>query len=160
MFKAINVILQQFCHIWYNYTQLESAWKRMQLDAGYRGSRIETKSLQTHCHRHTLISRWWDIGLVWTPSHLETDGNERADQLAKKGSAANTPEFNDHHTSKAWLHRRAREYLMSRWKTEIGMTSATWKYPLEWENWSFRDSKAIFGIYCDRTEVDPRPNND
>jgi hypothetical protein len=102
----------------------------------------------------TLIARGWDIGLVWTPSHLGIDGNERADQLAKKGSAANTPEYNDHYTSKAWLHRRAREYLMSRWKTEIGMTSATWKYPLEWENWSFRDSKAIFGIYCGRTEVD------
>jgi hypothetical protein len=108
----------------------------------------------------TLISRGWDIGLVWTPSHLEIDGNERANQLAEKGSAANTPECNDDYTSKAWLHRRAREHLISRWKTEIGMASATWKYPLEWENWSSRDSKAIFGIYCGRTEVDPRPNKD
>jgi hypothetical protein len=108
----------------------------------------------------TLISHEWDIGLVWTPNHLDIDGNEREDQLAKKGSAANTPECNDHYTSKAWLHRRAKEHLMLRWKTEIGMTSATWKYPFEWENWSFRDSKAIFGIYCGRTEVDPRPNND
>jgi hypothetical protein len=108
----------------------------------------------------TLIAHGWDIGLVWMPSHLEIDGNERPDQLAKKGSAANTPECDDHYTSKAWLHRRAREHLMSRWKTEIGMTCVTWKYPLEWENWSFRNSKAIFGIYCGRTGVDPRPNND
>jgi hypothetical protein len=49
---------------------------------------------------------------------------------------------------------------MSRWRTEIGMTFATWKYPLELENWSFRDSKAIFGIYCGRAEVDPRPDRD
>jgi ribonuclease HI len=39
----------------------------------------------------TLIAHGWDIGLVWTPSHLEIDGNEREDQVAKKGSAASTP---------------------------------------------------------------------
>jgi hypothetical protein len=61
----------------------------------------------------TLITHGWDIGLVWAPSHLEIDANERADQLAKKGSAANTPKCNDHYTSKAWLHRRAREHLLN-----------------------------------------------
>jgi hypothetical protein len=102
-----------------------------------------------------------DIGLVWIPSYLDIDGNERADQLAKKGSAANTPECNDHYTSKALLQE-------SEGTSDVTMENRNWndprdmtrKYPLEWGNCSFRDSKAIFGIYCGRTEVDPRPNND
>lgn len=56
----------------------------------------------------------------------------------------------DLYTSKAWLKRKAREWLMQRWKAEIGIDITTWKYSPGWEDWPFRDSKAFFNIY-------PRP---
>jgi hypothetical protein len=46
--------------------------------------------------------------------------------------------------------------FISKWRTAVGSDTVTWKYPTEWEKWSYREARAIFHTYCGRTDIDPR----
>jgi ribonuclease HI len=102
-----------------------------------------------------LIQLGWIINTVWVPSHCGIEGNDNADRLAKKGATSALNQCPYSYTSVAWLKRKAKEVFLSKWRTAMGDTKITWKYPDERSNWSFRLAQAIFKVYCGRTSIDP-----
>jgi hypothetical protein len=51
----------------------------------------------------------------WVPGHVEVEGNEKADQLAKKGAEHKRKE-RDAYTSITYMKRRIREKAMETWR--------------------------------------------
>jgi ribonuclease HI len=103
-----------------------------------------------------LVNSGWAIQSVWAPSHIGIGGNEIADNLAKKGTYPNNNLCTASYTSKAWIERKAREIFLGRWRLNIGSENLSWKYPSEWEGWTYREARAYFRTYSGRTDIDPR----
>jgi hypothetical protein len=53
--------------------------------------------------------------ILWVSGHVEVEGNEKADQLAKKGTEHKRKE-RDTHTSITYIKRRKREMAMEIWR--------------------------------------------
>jgi ribonuclease HI len=103
-----------------------------------------------------LVNSGWAIQSVWAPRHIGIGGNEIADNLAKKGTYPNNNLCTASYTSKAWIERKAREIFLGRWRLNIGSENLSWKYPSEWEGWTYREARAYFRTYSGRTDIDPR----
>jgi hypothetical protein len=90
-----------------------------------------------------------------TPSHIGIRGNEIADNLAKKGTYPNNNLCTASYASRAWIERKAREIFLGRWRLNIDSENLSWKYPSEWEGWTYREARAYFRTYSGRTDIDP-----
>jgi ribonuclease HI len=104
-----------------------------------------------------LADSGWILKLVWTPSHQGIAGNEKADEMAKQGTEHTQSTCTQSYTSKSWMKSQAKARFFKLWSQNSANKISNWNYPLEWERWNFRESKAIFRIYCGRTEIDPLP---
>ena len=98
----------------------------------------------------------WVFKTVWIPSHCGIIGNEKADELAKRGTEDNLPTCTGAYTSQAWMMHEARTKFFHDWRKELGLQQVSWKYPIEWSRWSFKKATAFFKIYCGRTAHDTR----
>jgi ribonuclease HI len=71
---------------------------------------------------HNLQCLGWHVSTVWCPSHCNIRGNERADTLAKAGASSAIP-CRFALTTKTWLLAQARTAFLTRWKTELPLSS-------------------------------------
>jgi ribonuclease HI len=105
---------------------------------------------------HSLTQMGWKIFTVWIPSHCGIPGNEAADKMAKIGTENHDETCIMAYTSVAWMRRAAKETFLKKWRSESNSDKISWKYPEERDGWSFRLARAIFRVYCGRTDIDPR----
>jgi ribonuclease HI len=71
--------------------------------------------LNAHQHAITLHTMNIHTHIHWVPGHVEVEGNEKADQLAKNGTQRKRKE-RDAYTSITYIKRRIREKAMETWK--------------------------------------------
>lgn len=57
---------------------------------------------------------------LWTKAHIGIGGNERADELAKRGSSTLTPLCKHARTTTAYLRHRNSTFMMDEWKASRG----------------------------------------
>ena len=96
------------------------------------------------------------LSTVWIPSHCGIIGNEKADQMAKQGTEPHQQQCPAAYTSVAWMQRKAHAEFITKWRQRLNCQDISWKYPEAWNGWSFRMARAIYRVYCGRTEVDTK----
>jgi len=101
----------------------------------------------------------WSIRTVWGPSHCDIPGNDRADTLAKQGVAGHTP-CQYATTTKTWLLNQARSQLLRRWKAELPLSAPSFKFPDHLRNTEWKDTRALWRVFSNRSPSDPHPNQD
>jgi ribonuclease HI len=84
-----------------------------------------------------LTNHGWKINTVWVPSNCDIEGNESADKLAKRGIDHTLTCCPMSYASYAWMNRIAQRTFVTRWRQGIGMPNTTWKYLVEWKQWSY-----------------------
>src|SRR5437588_7385154 len=73
--------------------------------------------LKTHTSAKILKSRGITVHIHWVPGHVQVQGNEKADALAKQGTEGKRLP-RDATTSITYLKRKNREQQMQEWKHE------------------------------------------
>src|SRR5437588_3009949 len=71
--------------------------------------------LKTHTSAEVLKSRGITVHIHWVPGHVQVQGNEKADALAKQGTEGRRLP-RDATTSITYLKRKNREQQMEEWK--------------------------------------------
>jgi hypothetical protein len=87
---------------------------------------------------NTLTRNGWTIKTVWIPSHCGIEGNEGADKLAKSGTEHNQAPCSQAYASFAWMNRMAKDKFITNWRAAVYVPDISWKYPPEWQQWSYR----------------------
>jgi hypothetical protein len=50
----------------------------------------------------------------------------------------------------------AKDKFITKWRAAVDVPGISWKYPPEWQQWSYRMTRVIFRVYSGRTDIDPR----
>jgi hypothetical protein len=101
-----------------------------------------------------IFTRGTTIETRWIPAHIDTEGNEKADKLAKEGSNNTDHKCTASRTTITHLQRVNRARLFHAWGEAVGSQITSWSYPEYFAKWNLRDSLTYFKFFCQRTNFD------
>jgi ribonuclease HI len=110
---AIKLVKQEETTNFWIFCNNQAAVRRMSTTIAQPGQEY---ILNTHQHAMTLQTMNIHTHIHWVPGHVEVEGNEKADQLAKNGTQCKRKE-RDAYTYITYIKRQIREKAMETWKT-------------------------------------------
>jgi hypothetical protein len=102
-----------------------------------------------------LAQKGWKISSLWIPAHRKIEGNEHADEMAKKGAESSLNLCPRLFSSKTWLKAESARRLLQNWKNSHNIIGSSPRYPPFIESIPYNDSRALFRAFCGRTPSDP-----
>jgi hypothetical protein len=91
-----------------------------------------------------LVQKGWKISSLWTPAHREIEGNEYADEMAKKGADSSLNLSPRLFSSKTWLKAESTRRHLQNWKNSHNIIGSSRRYPPFIESIPCNESRALF----------------
>jgi hypothetical protein len=94
------------------------------------------------------------VGTRRIPAHININGNDQADKLAKKGAGNADHRCADSRTTVTHLRRANRARFFRSWSSATGEQITSWNYPDHFAKWTLVESLTFFKFFCRRTNFD------
>lgn len=141
-----------------SYVCIDNTSAIVNLSENHQNAQYARQSLST---AKELTEMGWEILTLWNPSHCDIAGNEKADEMAKKGAAGEEEMGECFYAciTKNWLLAEAKRTLYRKWKLEIPQATCSLSAPTHYDNLTYRQTAAVLRIYAGRTEADGLRND-
>jgi ribonuclease HI len=140
------------------YVCIDNTSAILSLGNNHQNAQYARQSLAT---AEELSGKGWELLTVWTPSHCDIVGNEKADEMAKRGAEGEEVLGECFYAciTKNWLLAETKRTLYRKWKLEIPQATCRLSSPTHYNSLSYQQTAAVLRIYAGRTETDGLRND-